>query len=211
MEQLTDYFDTRYTFNNKRAKVWKAITEYLQKFVPENGNVLEIGAGYCDFINQIKAGKKEAMDINPTSSKFCAPNVVFTCESILNFETSKQYDVVFASNFFEHFETAEVELILDKLYSMLNPNGKLILIQPNYFYAYRNYWDDYTHKTVFSHNNLPDILSAHGFRTLLVKKKFLPFSFKSKLPTSYYLTKLYLFSPIKPMAKQLLLIATKNV
>ena len=58
------YFDTRYSYNPDRHKVWKAICEYLQKYIDKNASILEIGAGYCDFINQIKASRKVALDID---------------------------------------------------------------------------------------------------------------------------------------------------
>jgi hypothetical protein len=30
---MSDYYETRYTYDKGRAKVWKAITEYLQIYV----------------------------------------------------------------------------------------------------------------------------------------------------------------------------------
>jgi SAM-dependent methyltransferase len=118
-------------------------------------------------------------------------------------------DVVFASNLFEHFNDEELEAIMLNIKRVLKPNGKIILLQPNIFYAYREYWDDYTHKKAFSHVSLADFLSSQDFQILKVYKKFIPFSLKSRLPKSYLLTKLYLLSPIKPFAKQMLAVAEK--
>ena len=205
------YFDTRYSYNPDRIKVWKAICEYLQKYIDKNASILEIGAGYCDFINQIKASRKVALDIDENAVKYCAKDVEFLNDNIFNFKYNQKFDIIFASNFFEHFTITELQEIVGNLKTHLNDHGKIILIQPNYYYCYKNYWDDYTHKTVFTHNNLPDFLKEHGFETEVIKKKFLPFSFKSKLPTSYFLTKLYLISPVKPLAKQLLIIAKRDV
>ena len=47
------YFDARYKPHPGRTRVWKAIAEYLQEFVPASSRVADVGAGYCDFINQI--------------------------------------------------------------------------------------------------------------------------------------------------------------
>ena len=172
--------------------------------------MLEIGAGYCDFINQIFAREKLALDFDLNAGKFCAPDVNFMHGSILEFDLDKKVDVIFASNFFEHFTIEELRVIFLRLRKILEDNGKLIVIQPNYFYSFRNYWDDYTHKTVFSHNNLPDFLIEQGFEVKFLKKRFMPFSFKSKLPTSYWLTRLYLRLPFKPFAKQLLIVSEKQ-
>jgi SAM-dependent methyltransferase len=211
MINQNNYFNTRYSFNKKRMVVWKAITEYLQKYICDECSVLELGSGYGDFINQIKSKDKVAIDFDNDAKKHCNTDVFFVNASIFDFNIEKKFDVIFASNFLEHFTQLELDVVLGKISELLNKNGKLILIQPNYYYCYRNYWDDYTHKTVFSHVNFPDFLIAKGFLVKVLKKRFLPFSFKSKLPASYLLTKLYMSSPIKPFAKQLLIVAEKNV
>ena len=211
MIEQNKYFETRYKFEKKRTVVWRAIAEYLQHYINENSSILEIGAGYCDFRNQIKVKEKYAIDSNSQSKAYAAKDVSFINVSINEFSINKKFDYIFASNFFEHFTIEELQIIIPKLKDLLTNNGKIIIIQPNYFYAYRNYWDDYTHKTAFSHSSLSDFFVEQGFKMLQVKKKFLPFSFKSKLPASYFLTKLYLSSPIKPFAKQFFIIAEKDV
>jgi hypothetical protein len=37
--------------------------------------VLDLGSGYCEFINQINAGRKYAMDLNPATSYHAADDV----------------------------------------------------------------------------------------------------------------------------------------
>lgn len=211
MENNPDYFKTRYNFNKNRTGVWKAINEYLSKFIGADSSVLELGSGYGDFINQVKSSDKVAIDININAKECCNQDVHFFNESVFDFSINKKFDIIFASNFFEHFTLTELDVIFNKIKNMLNAHGKLIIIQPNYYYCYKNYWDDYTHKTVFTHTNFPDFMKEHGFRVKILKKRFLPFSFKSKLPASYFLTKLYLWSPVKPFAGQLLIVSEKNV
>ena len=213
LDYNNEYFKTRYAFNKGREKVWKAITEYLARYIPESASVLDLGAGYCDFINHVSCKTKTAIDINETSKNYARPNVKFITRSVLDVNESEldgKLNVVFASNFLEHFSVPEVIEILKKIHTLLDVKGRVILLQPNYYYAYRNYWDDFTHKTAFTHTSLADLISETGFRVIDVQKKFLPFSFKSRLPTSYFLTKLYLNSPYRPMAKQMLLVAEKK-
>ena len=45
----------------------------------------------------------------------------------------------------------------------LSPNGSLTILQPNYRYAYREYFDDFTHVSIYSHVSLCDFLMANGF------------------------------------------------
>ena len=85
----------------------------------------------------------------------------------------------------------------------------MILIQPNYYYCYRNYFDDYTHCRVFTHVSLPDFLAARGFEIERVTPRFLPFSMKSRLPRWSFLIWLYLRLPWRPLARQMLVIARK--
>jgi SAM-dependent methyltransferase len=207
------YFETRFVEDKSRTKVWKAINEYLQKYIAEESCVLDLGCGYGDFIKGIKANSKFAIDLNQNLfSNFSDSNVKFTAQSILEqFPYSEHtVDVVFASNLFEHFNDEELEVILSNIKRVLKPKGKLILLQPNIFYAYKEYWDDYTHKKAFSHVSLSDFLSSQDFNILDIFKKFIPFSLKSRLPKSYILTKLYLNSPFKPFAKQMLVVAEKK-
>jgi hypothetical protein len=38
---------------------------FLQKYIAGNSVVLDIGGGYCEFINQVQASKKYLIDLNP--------------------------------------------------------------------------------------------------------------------------------------------------
>ncbi len=204
------YFQTRYRVHPGRKIVWKAICNYLSRFFPADAVVLEIGSGYCDFINQVRASKKIAVDINPLAGNYCDNDVEFIHSDILNIDfLPGSVGVVMASNFLEHLNDHEIGIVLDKVSKWLTVKGKLILIQPNYKYAWRDYWDDYTHLRAFSHIGLSGLLKSKGFSIVRVEKKFLPFSFNSVLPKTYFLTWLYLKIRIRPFAKQMLIIAAK--
>lgn len=207
---MDEYYDTRYTFDKGRKRVWMAICDYLQKYIPPNAAVMDIGAGYCDFINNIKAKTKYALDSNVNSKDFCDSNVHFMNIDINDIEVKNKVDVIFMSNLLEHFNDAQLDNLFSKLSELLNPGGKIILIQPNYYYAYRSYWDDYTHVKAFSHNSLEDYCISKGYETVKVEKRFLPFSMKSCLPKTYFLTWLYLKSPFRPNAAQMLFVLKKR-
>jgi SAM-dependent methyltransferase len=207
---VSGYFQTRYNYNAERKKVWKAICEYLTKFIPPESSVLDLGSGYCDFINNIKAKTKIAVDSDINSKKFCENDVLFLNIKVTELEFEENtFDVVFASNLFEHLSDEESDNLISKIIRILKNNGKLIIIQPNYYYAYRVYWDDYTHKKAFSHVSLSDFLISKGLKLKKIEKRLLPYSFKSVFPKSYILTKLYLMSFWRPFAKQMLIIAEK--
>tara|TARA_Y100000310_G_scaffold172911_1_gene173014 strand:- start:7715 stop:8344 length:630 start_codon:yes stop_codon:yes gene_type:complete len=205
------YYKTRFTFNKKRDKVWSAIVSHIQKFIKEDAVVLDLGCGYGNFINNVKAKEKHAIDLNKDFKKTLDEDVNFKSGSVLDLKSFKKnyFDVVFASNLLEHLDHKENDALLQSIKGILKSDGKLILIQPNYRYANKEYFDDYTHKTAHSHISIKDLLEANGFSIEKMIARFLPFSLKSKLPKSKLLTKLYLMSPIKPFAKQMLVIARK--
>jgi SAM-dependent methyltransferase len=204
------YFSTRYSLDPGRGRVWQAICEYLQDYVPADGTVLDLGAGYCDFINQIHAAEKYAVDIHPDAARYCASDVRFLCGTLESVDLLPgSLDVVLASNFLEHLTPDQCSSLFDRLDSLLKGKGRLILIQPNYYYCVREYWDDFTHVRPFTHVSLSDFLLYRGYRILRMEKKFLPMSFKSRLPKSYWMTKMFLASFWRPLAKQMLIVAEK--
>jgi SAM-dependent methyltransferase len=123
----------------------------------------------------------------------------------LNFIEEGVIDFAFASNLFEHLSKADFACVLEMLRRKLASGGTLNILQPNYRYAYREYFDDYTHVSVFSHISLTDFLRANGFDVLEISPRFLPLTVKSRLPVSPWLIRAYLASPIKPLAKQMLI------
>ena len=210
---MSEYYATRYTPDKGRAKVWRAIVEYLnQKYVGSAESVLDLGCGYGDFINNIVAKNRTAVDMNPASQGFLEESVRFFCSSAdnLSMVDDASIDLVFTSNLLEHLTDEQLERLASEVKRVLRPGGILITMQPNYYYAYREYFDDYTHKKAFSHESLKDFFVANGFGVTAVEKRFLPFSLKSRLPKTFILTKLYLNSPIRPTAKQMLGVFTKS-
>jgi hypothetical protein len=172
---------------------------------------MDVGAGYCDFINQIQAQAKYAVDTNPETARWCAPDVHFvqaTSVEALDLPVPS-VDVIMTSNLLEHLTPAQCSALFDRFDDLLAPAGKLIVIQPNYHYCYRRYWDDFTHVRAFSDVSLRDFLHSRGYRILALEKRFLPFSFKSRLPKSYWMAKLYLASFWRPLAAQMLVVAQR--
>src|SRR5688500_13843140 len=88
-----------------RDAMWKVLCgDFFQRFVPRDATVMEIAAGYCEFINNIEAGRRIAIDINPETERRAAPGVevVLTLSSDLSMIPSESIDIAFVSNFFEH-------------------------------------------------------------------------------------------------------------
>jgi hypothetical protein len=93
---------------------------------------------------------------------------------------------------------------------VLAPRGRLSLVQPNFRVAPHVYFDDYTHRTVFSDVSLCDWLRASGFRVVECVPRFMPFTVKSRLGGLTFLVPLYLRSPWRPFAGQMFVVAERE-
>ncbi|XWK91359.1 MAG: methyltransferase domain-containing protein [Phormidium sp.] len=201
-EYLKKLYSNRFDPQQRKAKIalWKTLTdEFLQKYIDRESVVLDIGGGYCEFINQVKAREKYLIDLNPDSQLFAAPNVTIFNVNILNIQEpkvlKKQYDIIFVSNFFEHLNSQE-ELVKVLLFcfNQLNPGGSLLIIQPNFKYSVKEYYDLIDHQLPITDRSLKEVLEAIGFQTSVLIPRFLPYSTKGR-PSSPKLLSWYLKLP----------------
>jgi len=206
------YFASRLPFDPAREGLWRVVCEYLQPEIPESGDVLELGGGYCHFINNIRARRRHVVDLFPEIVSHAAQDVnvhVGSCTALHAFESSS-IDTVFASNLFEHLTREQLLETLTGVKRILKDGGKLLMIQPNFKYSYRTYFDDYTHIQIFTETSLGDLLKAEGFELVKVVPRFLPFSIKTVGPKRPWLLRAYLALPWRPFAGQMYIVARKR-
>ena len=205
-----DYHGSRLAHDPRRAATWAALwRHHFRHRIAPHETVLDLGAGYGDFINAVEARHRIAVDQWPGLADHVAPGVeaVIAPVTDLSAITPASVHYAFASNLFEHLTQEELVATLAEIARVLAPGGQLAMLQPNYRYAYREYFDDYTHRTPYSHVGLADLLRAQGWEVTEVRPRFLPLTVKSRLPTWGWLIGAYLRSPVKPMGKQMLLTA----
>ncbi|QTA81888.1 SAM-dependent methyltransferase, type 11 [Desulfonema limicola] len=195
-----------------RQGVWKEIVRFVKKDTGNIDSLVELGAGYCDFINQFPAKSKTGFDLNPERKRYAAPGVDLRIEdaSVMHNIKNSSIDLVFASNFLEHLTCEELDRLLPRIRNILKDKGKLILLQPNYRLCADHYFDDKTHQTIFSDENITGFLEKYGFSVIKLIPGLLPFSMKSRLPKWPVLVRLYLMSPVKPMAAQMYISAERK-
>lgn len=201
----------------QKNKVWRVICEdYLQKFIEPSDVVLDMGAGTCEFINNIGCKTKYAMDINLDTEGFAGEGVVVILAQdygIPELEGSS-INVVFASNFFEHLPNRQAVLdVLSSIQRVLTPGGRLIIIQPNVKYLTMHYWDFFDHQIALSHESMREALVTMGFEMELLKPRFLPYTFRSRFPKGSFFVRTYLkFSILQQIfGKQMLIVARKKL
>ena len=198
-----------------RVLLWKTLTEaYFQQFIGPSDTVLDLAAGYCEFINSIDCGTKIAVDLNPTVKRMAGPDVrVYNARCTdLPDELTNTVDVVWVSNFFEHLaDKTELLATLDQIHRVLTSGGRLLVLQPNIRLTREAYWDFVDHSLPITDRSLVEALRLSGFTIELVKVRFLPYTTDSRLPISPTLIRLYLKIPIAQylLGKQSFVVARK--
>ncbi|MDQ2756403.1 MAG: class I SAM-dependent methyltransferase [Actinomycetota bacterium] len=202
------YFDTRLALDPRRATVWAHLVTYLARWVAPSSEVLELGAGWCDFANAVQARRVVALDLDPVVLRAAGPEVeahVGDCADLAPFADAS-FDVVFASNLLEHLDRETTGRVLGEARRVLRPDGRLILLQPNFRLAPGRYFDDFTHVSIWTDQSLSDYLVVSGWRLEEVRPRFLPLTLKSRGAGLTFLVPWYLRSPVKPFAGQMLLV-----
>ena len=140
MEEKKDILQKEYrerfaTLEAYRNSVWSVLCDdYFSRFIDPGFNVLDLGAGWGEFINNIKATKKYAMDLNPDTEKQLSDEVSF-----LHQDCSEKWqlpdeslDLVFTSNFFEHLPDKEsIEKSISEASRCLKKGGMIVCLGPN--------------------------------------------------------------------------------
>ncbi|MFN8525961.1 MAG: class I SAM-dependent methyltransferase [Chloroflexota bacterium] len=183
-----------------RLAMWRVLCRgFFQRYVDPSWTVLDLAAGQCEFINNITAARRIAVDANRTLPEFAATGV----ESIIALSTDLStidpgtVDCVFTSNFFEHLPTRESLLItLSEVRKVLRPTGRLLVLQPNIRYTGAAYWDFLDHQLPLTEQSLVEALELSGFTPVELIPRFLPYTTKSRLPKSPWLIELYLRIPL---------------
>jgi ubiquinone/menaquinone biosynthesis C-methylase UbiE len=211
---MTDdaYHRTRFQPDARRRVLWQTLVACVfQKQIPPEAFVLELGAGYGDFINAIKARRRLAVDVWPGMVAHLEAGVEGLVTSITQLDgvPDNSVDYVFSSNCFEHVSQPDLVECLAQLRRKMKPGAMLSIVQPNFKYCFREYFDDYTHTAIYTAQGLSDLLAANGFRVVRCVPRFMPLTLKSRVPVHPWLIRLYLMSPFKPMARQMLISAIR--
>src|SRR5690242_2761807 len=88
----------------QRSDLWEVLCrDFFQRWVPRDATVLDIAAGHCEFVNNIAASRRLAVDLNPDVMLRAASGVEATVgrSDDLGHLPDGSVDRVFISNFFE--------------------------------------------------------------------------------------------------------------
>ena len=190
---LTSYPNklTRYLFDN-----------YIKK---NNLKLLDVGCGRGEFLNGFLNCGLDCFGADQSkTAKMYNKSINL---KLVNLETDPLpykdnfFDVVFSKSVLEHFY--KPELLVKEMHRVLKPGGTIITLCPDWYYNYRIYFEDYTHRTPFMKSSLRDIHLINGFeRVNVMYFRQLPFLWEYPVFTMFAeITRLLLPEFMKPYSK----------
>jgi SAM-dependent methyltransferase len=216
-QELADLYRIRFErdFLPRKQAIWKVLCrDFFQQYIKPDATVVDVACGYGEFINNIKAGEKIAIDLNVDTKNHLADVVEFHTLSATEISAigSARADVLFTSNFLEHLpDKAALNKFLDEVWTVLKPGGRYLILGPNLRYLPGEYWDFYDHHLGLTHLSLSEALELKGFKVEKCVDKFLPYTTQGALPTHPLLVKIYLKLPLawRVLGKQFFIVASK--
>jgi SAM-dependent methyltransferase len=198
--QLDEVYAQRFDDEDARRKneLWRVICDYLQRYVPRDGVVLDLACDRGDFIRNIDARERWACDVRNVAQYLPEPISFVQTDGLAIAETlpTGHFDLVFMSNYLEHLQSGE-EVVeqLRAVARVLKPGGRAMVLQPNIRLAGPAYWDFIDHKVALTEKSLAEAAELAGFRTDTLITRFLPYTTKGRLPVSRSLATIYLRLP----------------
>lgn len=218
LDSTNKLYKVRFTDKERemREKLWQVLCSgFLQKYIKHTDTVLDLAAGYCDFINNIDCKDKIAIDVNPDTKEFANKNVQVVLTSCVELPDalSGKVDVVFAGNLLEHLPSKDYILeTFHEVKRVLKVGGKFLILNPNIRFSTSDYWDYFDHLTPVSDRSVVEGLELAGFEIDEVIPKFVPNTVKDSLPKNPLLVKIYLKLPfLFPIfGRQMFIVAKKT-
>ena len=183
-----------------KIELWQVLCRYwFHKFIPPDSRTLDLGAGACEFINNIVSAEKIAIDHNPDVTRFAATGIrciVDELDAGLRSLPENSVDRIMVSNVFEHLPNKEVLFAcLAEAYRVLTPGGKIIVMQPNIAAVRERFYDFSDHTLPLTEKGMAEALQSNGFEIEYLKARFLPYTTKSRYPRWPILVRMYLLFP----------------
>ncbi|MGE5271138.1 MAG: class I SAM-dependent methyltransferase [Thiohalocapsa sp.] len=195
----------RHRFNDaeltNKYKIWRVLCrDFFQNYVDRDDVILDLGCGYGEFLNNIEAGKKHGIDLNPDTPRFLRSDIEFHAVPATDLGPvigDDAIDIVFTSNFLEHLpDKATLSQVFAEVYRVLRPGGRFLALGPNIRCVGGAYWDFFDHHLPLTDAAIAEGLAISGFDVDLVIDRFLPYTTKSALPQHPRLVQAYLKVPL---------------
>ena len=122
MNKERTYFETRLEHDPRREVLWRTLClHYFAGLISPRDCVLELGAGYGHFVNNVRARRRIALDTWKGFVNYLQPGIESRVGDVsdLSFLAPASVNFAFASNLFEHITQAEFSSVLRQLGNVL--------------------------------------------------------------------------------------------
>ena len=207
-----------YRFRNidqsTRSGVWGEIARYVtERALARPRRLLDPAAGRREFIDRADAEEKWAVDRVDYGEAVPRSGTRLIISDVMDAELPPDYfDGIFVSNFLEHLPTPDaVYDFLVRMRTLSAPGGRIAIMGPNFRYCASDYYDCADHTLALSDVSVAEHLHTAGYRVASVTPRFLPFSFRGRLPTAPGLVRAYLAVPAawRAIGKQFLVVGER--
>jgi len=196
-----------------RSDVWKVIAHHVHEAMGAPQCVLDPAAGRGEFINQVPARERWAVDMVAYEEGTYDDGVNLVVSDIFDAQLpAEHFDGIWVSNTLEHLLSQEaVATFLEKMHAAMAVGGRIAIMGPNFRHTVKEYFDFADHTLIFTHLAIAEHLYAAGFEPERIEPRYLPYSFRSRLPAVPALVDRYLRTPPlwRVFGKQFLVIARK--
>jgi len=197
--RLDSIYAARFPERDRAAKdaIWQVLCrQFFQRYVGSEDVVLDLGAGFGEFLRHIRCGRRIAVDVEQLSQRMLLPGteeVFVSSHHLSSAVAADSVDAVFCSNFFEHLPDKKTFLAtLAEIRTVLRPGGRLLVLQPNIRLIGGAYWDFVDHHLPLTDRTLVEACESLGFEVVEIVPRFLPYTTRGRLPQSPWLVRLYL-------------------
>ncbi|MEB3319088.1 MAG: methyltransferase domain-containing protein [Cyanobacteriota bacterium] len=203
-----------------KARVWKEIAFFIRQDAARLrgkknlDSILDPACGDGEFLNACvgRASYLCGCDLRPRS-KGLDPSIDYHHATFQNLEIGHKFSLIWISNLLEHLPDPEsVQDFLGACKQRLADDGIIVIMGPNIKYCASDYWDFADHLLPLSHLTIIEHLAAAKLHLLECAPRFLPYSFRSRLPAHPLLTRAYLNIPMAwpVLGRQFLVRAAKT-
>ncbi|MET1041047.1 MAG: methyltransferase domain-containing protein [Acidimicrobiales bacterium] len=197
----------------RRQAIWDELTPVLSRWLGSPRRVLDPAAGRGEFVNASDAEERWVVDSVEYDETVRDPEVnVVIGDARFVALPEAHFDGVFVSNLLEHLATQDdVARFLRRMRQCMSPSGRIAVLGPNFRYCHREYFDCADHTLALTHIAVAEHLYSAGFEIERVVPRFIPYSFRSRLPQAPWLVRLYLRVPMawRVLGRQFLIVAIK--
>ena len=139
-----------FTFNS-------ALELFYDTRIDKDSKVIDLGYGDGSFLKSLEKNEIECKGYDYDTVNFENGEIP---------EIANSLDFITSNSVIEHLNDATN--LLEEAFRILKPGGKLILITPNFFFDYKNFYDDPTHVNPFTVEKLETMLEMSGFKNINV-------------------------------------------